>query len=478
MKLVKEAFVLAAVCSLSISDVSLAAPLKDVTPSGSPVVDGGDASSQSAPETLLQSAESLMRSGKPDEAYALLRPREFEYAGDKRFDYLLGISALDSGKADKATFAFERVLAVDPNFAGARLDMARAYFQLGDLVRAKTEFETVKKQNPPEAARVTIEKYLEAIRIREEAKKTQVTYFLEETAGYDTNINSATSQAEIPVPAFGNLVFTLNQSSLKTSSGYAGLAGGTDVVHQFNEKFGVYAGMDFRLRSYPGHGTYSNLSFAARTGFTFSHAAESFRVGYQGDQYRLGAIGNRNRKTNGINLEWRHVLSPSDQLTTFTQYSQTRFIDIPLRVQNFDLFLLGESWQHVIGEGKSVFFGSVFGGRENDVAKVTPLNPTGGRPDGNKNMIGLRAGMQTTFNEKWDGFASVGVQKGKYDKENQAFLTMRSDTMLDGGLGVNWRPNKRWTVRPQITLSRNNSNIPVYSFTRADIAVVLRQDFN
>lgn len=476
MKLVKEALVLAAVCSLSISEVVVAAPLAG--DSLSKPAEAGAVPAASALEALLQSAENLMRSGKPEEAYALLRPKEFEYAGDKRFDYLLGISALDSGKADKATFAFERVLAVDPNFAGARLDMARAYFQLGDMARAKTEFETVKKQNPPEAARITIEKYLEAIRIREETKKTQLAYFLEETVGYDTNINSATSQADIPVPAFGNLVFTLNQSSLKTSSGYAGLAGGADIAHQFNEKFGAYAGMDFRARSYPGHGTYSNLDFAARAGVTYSHGAEVFRVGYLGDQYRLGSIGTRNRKTNGVSLEWRHTVSPSDQLTTFTQYSLNRFIDIPLRTQNFDLFLLGESWLHVIGEGQSVAFGSVFGGRENDVAKATTLNPSGGRPDGNKNMFGLRAGMQTTFNEKWDGFASVGVQKGSYDKENQAFLTTRSDTMLDGGVGANWHPNKRWTVRPQLTLSRNNSNIPVYSFTRADFAVVLRQDFN
>jgi hypothetical protein len=40
------------------------------------------------------------------------------------FDYLLGIAALDSGKPDRATIAFERVLAVNPNFAGARLDLA------------------------------------------------------------------------------------------------------------------------------------------------------------------------------------------------------------------------------------------------------------------------------------------------------------------------------------------------------------------
>src|ERR1035437_9210718 len=97
-----------------------------------------DADAASALEKLLTEAEALIQGAKPIEAYALLDPKDFEYSGNSRFDYLLGISALDSGHPDKATLAFERVLAVDPNFAGARLDMARAYFHLGDLARAKT----------------------------------------------------------------------------------------------------------------------------------------------------------------------------------------------------------------------------------------------------------------------------------------------------------------------------------------------------
>ena len=165
----------------------------------------------------INDAEALMKAGKAAEAYALLAPMEFDRAGDKRFDYLLGNAALDSGKPDKATIAFERVIAVDPNFAGARLDMARAYFQLGDLPRAKTEFDIVMKQNPPEAAKVTIQKYLDAMTAQEKALQTRITAYIEGTVGRDTNINSSTNQAQIPVPVFGNLVFTLGQSNVRDS---------------------------------------------------------------------------------------------------------------------------------------------------------------------------------------------------------------------------------------------------------------------
>ncbi len=126
-----------------------------------------------AAELDLEKADALMKQGKPAEAYSLLEPFEFQLSGNVRFDYLLGIAALDSGRPDKATLAFERVLATDPNFTGARIDMGRAYFQLGDYTRAKAEFETVLTQNPPPAARATINNYLAAIEKQESDRKTK-----------------------------------------------------------------------------------------------------------------------------------------------------------------------------------------------------------------------------------------------------------------------------------------------------------------
>ena len=156
----------------------------------------------------LDKADALMKQGKAAEAYALLEPFDFEQSGNTKFDYLLGIAALDSGKPDKATIAFERVLAADPNFLGARIDMGRAYFQLGDTTRAKAEFETVLTQNPPPAAKATIDNYLAAIEKQESARKTKVTGYFEGTVGHDSNVNFATSQSQIAVPALGNLIFT------------------------------------------------------------------------------------------------------------------------------------------------------------------------------------------------------------------------------------------------------------------------------
>lgn len=428
-----------------------------------------------AREKLLNEAQALMNAGKASEAYALLKPVEFELAGEKRYDYLLGISALDSGKPDKATLAFERVLAVDPNFAGARLDMARAYYQLGDMARAKTEFQTVMQENPPPLAKATIQKYLNAIAAREAAKKTRLSGYVEMTVGYDTNVNSATSQAVIPVPVFNYLPFTLSQANIKKRDSYAGVAFGGAVRHLVGEHTGVYARIDVHQRGNNTQHQFDTIDIVGHAGAYYMAGSETFRAGLLMDQYTLGSA--RNRDTTGINGEWRHVFSPSNQVSLFGQYSRNRFVDPALQVQDFDQSIVGAGWLHVLPDGRSALFGSLFTGYENDTAPVTATNPSGGRPDGDKNMAGLRVGAQMMLTAKVDGYASVGTQNGRYDRQNAAFLTVRNDRQEDATVGISWHFAKLWSLQPQMAWSRNNSNIPIYTYNRTDVSVTVRRDF-
>lgn len=426
-----------------------------------------------ASEKLLAEAEALMQEGKPAAAYALLEPLEFERSGEVRFDYLIGIAALDSGKPDKATIAFERVLAVDPNFAGARLDMARAYFQLGDTPRAKTEFEAVLTQNPPEAAKATIEKYLAAIAAQENVRRTHISGYIEGMAGHDNNVNNSTSESQIV--AFGNLLFTLSPTNVKTADDYIGLAAGIAVEPAVNARVALYAGADVHQRGNMSKTNFDYYSLDGRAGLTVARGAEIFRAGVLASQYVLASA--RNRETTGINAEWRHTVNPANQLNASVLFTRNRFADASLQTNDFDQYTVGAGWLHVMADGKSVVFGSLFYGSENDVAPVTASNPSGGRADGNKRLTGLRLGGQMPLGERWDIFASLGTQAGKYDKTNVSFLSMRDDRLDDISIGANWQWKKQWTVRPQLAWSRNDSNIAIYNFDRIDASVTVRKDF-
>lgn len=423
-------------------------------------------------EKLLRDADALIKNGKPAEAYNLMEPFEFQRAGEVRFDYLLGIAALDGGKPDKATLIFERVLAVDPDFAGARLDLARSYYQLGDLLRAKAEFEIVQKQSPPYEARETIRKYLEAIAAQEADKQTRITGYVEGTFGHDSNVNAATSQGLVYVPSLGNLAFTLNSTSLKTEDYYTGFAGGVNVLHPVSENMALYAGADLRHRNNLVAAQFDTTSLNGTAGGIFALGKQdSLKLGLMDGQYTLGSV--RYYDNTGVNAEWRHTLNPANQLSIFGQQMYYRFVDSArfagMAAQNFDQNVVGASWMHVMADGKSTVFGSLFLGNERDV--------TGLRPDGGKRFNGFRVGGQTAINDKMEFFANAGWNGGSYNKQNMIFNNTRRDALHDATVGVNWHWDKLWSVRPQLALMHNQSNLSIYGYDRFDVSVTIRRDF-
>lgn len=418
---------------------------------------------QQPPE--VSRAEALLREGKPAEAYALLAPLEDKFAGDPKFDYLLGIAALDSGKADRASLTFERVLAVDPNFAGARLDLARAYFQLGDMTRAKSEFNTVLGQNPPPAARAAINRYLELIAEREKPKRTNITGFIEATIGYDSNVNNSTSQSQITVPALGNVVFTLDPTNVKRGDTYTLFGVGGDVAHEILPGIALFGGVTGRYRANSSEDRFDFRSGDIRGGVAYAGEANIVRATVNGERYYLDHVPNRN--TLGMGLDWRHIFNPANHLSVFGQHSHLRFENPALMVNNFDLSVLGLGWTRLFDDGRSSLSVTLLGGRENDLED---------RADGNKDFYGVRLGGQLGFLENVDLFASFGHQKGDYDKRNAAFQATRDDKQLDGVVGLVWRIDPYWSVRPQALYIRNNSNIPIYAYKRQDFSVMLRRE--
>ena len=437
-----------------------------------------------AREKPLRDAEALIKAGRPADAYNLLEPLEFDRSGEVRFDYLIGIAALDSGKSDKATLAFERVLAVDPDYAGARLDMARAYYQLGDLPRAKTEFETVSKQNPPEAARATIQKYLDAIAAQQEAKQTRFkaakqtrfSAYVEGGLGHDTNVNNSTSQSQIDVPIFGNQTFTLSPTNIKTADNYYSVAAGGEASHNLDANWGLYTGADVRQRGNNTQTGFDTLSLDGRAGVTFTDSEKNiFRIGGMGGRYNLARV--HYYDFSGFSADWWHVYSPTNQVSIFAQYGRNRFVDTAMTINDFDQTILGTTWLHVLADGQSVFFGSLFLANENDVAPITPTNPSGGRADGDKRGLGLRAGGQTAMGENTELFANLGLQSGAYDKTSASFLLKRKDDLFDLSMGANWHWDKNWTLRPQLNYWKNSSDIVIDSYNRMDVSLNIRRDF-
>lgn len=424
-----------------------------------------------AAEPDLSKAQSLLKAGKAKEAYHLLAPHEYEMAGNVDFDYLLGITALDSGKPDKATLAFERVLAVNPTHYGARLDLARAYFALGDYERARTEFGLVIDQNPPPLAKATIEQYLAAIDDKLNPKPSFIGY-LEGTIGTDTNVNVATTSSAMYVPIFG-ATLSLAPSGTAVRDNYLNLGGGGEMTFPLRQDLSIFVGLDGKKRMNFVQDTFNIGNLDGRVGVNLGNGASVFRIALQKGAFYLD--DKYNRDTQGASAEWRFIPDPRNQFSVFGQYAELRYghdkSGNDLSSNDVDQTILGAGWLHALDEGgKIVVFGSAYAGSERN----TTLFP---RIDGDQDFIGLRVGGQTVLNKKTSLFASAGYKDGNYNRLNVLFQDYRFDHQYDLNAGVNWAPARDWTIRPQFTYTRNDSNLAINDYDRKDLSVTVRRDF-
>lgn len=115
-------------------------------------------------DTLRAQALVQIKAGKPELALQLIAIHEAAYVGEPDFDYLLGTTALAAGRNALALIALERVVLVQPSFAGAWLDLAIAHFRLGELETAESMLIHVKENfTPPHKLRAEIDDVLRRV---------------------------------------------------------------------------------------------------------------------------------------------------------------------------------------------------------------------------------------------------------------------------------------------------------------------------
>lgn len=86
-----------------------------------------------AVDAVVTQALALHGRGDAAGAFALLAPLETTRAGDAEYDYALGLAAADSGRTGIALRALQRVIAVQPENAQARAEIARVYAMAGHV---------------------------------------------------------------------------------------------------------------------------------------------------------------------------------------------------------------------------------------------------------------------------------------------------------------------------------------------------------
>ena len=414
-------------------------------------------------DALTDRAKQLLRDRQYKQAYELLLPQEPNRAGDPEFDYLLGISALDAGDPERAIFALERVLALQPNNHVARAEIARGYLAVGEREAARREFDTVRRQQIPEQAKATVDRYLSAIAA---ADVTQVRRYVEAGFGYDSNVNSATSQSQIAIPGIlGGIVADFSSANRRPDH-FLTFAGGADFTRKLSPAFAIVGSGSGSVKSNIDEGQFDTYNIEGNLGGRFTSGKEAFTLALQAQQFGVEAA--RYREAAGIVAQWQHNYHERRQSTLFAQATKLTYPTQPIRDANRGVIGIGYATAGT-GDYAPALFTSVYGGQEREEAD--------GVPHLGHDLAGIRIGGQVRMGLGWGIFANAAHERRLYGGTDPAFLVRREDRQYDVTAGISYLLYAATTLVAQISHTRNDSSIVINDFDRTVASMLVRVNF-
>jgi tetratricopeptide (TPR) repeat protein len=424
-----------------------------------------DCLAQALDTPVLGKADALLREGRAEEAWQLLSPLEREYAGRLDFDYLLGVAALESGRPNRATFVLERVLAVNPGHIAARLEMARAYFALGDFERAEREFDFILRSAPPEDIRGLSQTYLAAMRTRAKPERTRFTGYGELTVGRDTNVAAAAAQGSFFVPLLGT-EFIPDPALRRRADNFVALGGGLEYAHPIRADLGAVAGADVAQRWHS-----QAEAFDARMvqihGALVHRPDERDELQYSAQHNHYELDNARYREAQALGFQWSRALSRRTRVAGSVLGYRLRYIADEAAASSSNLYLAGASVTHVLEESSlTTAAGAIHAGHDDAVA---------GRADGDRRMVALSLALQRVLARRVEGYARLSVLRSDYVTQNPDFAVTRRDRQVDATIGFGWEFAAGWFLRTQVSRTSNGSNVPLNEYRRTETSLALRR---
>lgn len=277
-------------------------------------------------DTEIDAAAALLRQGRWEAAFALLRPR----AADERAAKLLfdtGMATLGAAHRpgiaeverdallDVAIAAFRAMLVADPGLDRVRLELARAFFAKGEDGLAARHFERVLAGEPPEAVAGRVRLFLAELRAR---RRWSLHAGL--ALAPDTNIAAASDERIIHV---WGLPFHRDERELPESGVGVSLWAGGEYRLPLDERRSLRIGGDVWRREY------RNSEFDRMT--VSAHAGPLWRIGPDTEASVLAvasrhwAAGRIDSRDIGLRVEGWHRLTRRASVNLRASHLERRY---------------------------------------------------------------------------------------------------------------------------------------------------------
>lgn len=197
--------------------------------------------------------------GKLAAALKALQDVERAHGDDPNYFNLVGIIALKLADYATAVTAFERVVLMQPENAGAWLDLAISSAETGNFTSANGYFDYVESQfSPPPVVNIVIARYRARMAARANVSLWQ--FSMDAMVGVDTNANSGLQNTAIPVTIRGErLDLLLDPTFEARSDRYVQAGAGARYRQPLGDNL-LDVSMGLRTRDYVHESSFSTVS--------------------------------------------------------------------------------------------------------------------------------------------------------------------------------------------------------------------------
>lgn len=416
---------------------------------------GASTAALAAADELIQRAQERLQTGNAEQAYALLADEEAEYAGNTEFDYWLGLAAVRAGKHGHATFALERVIAVNPNHAGARLELAAAYVALDQEEQAAHQLDRLRELDPPPKAAERIKQLSEAVgrRSKRESRQDRLFYVSLES-GHDNNVGTYPDDFSI-LPGLLPPIETIDSAFFG-----ARLGGTRNFRVSPDQQVGVTGQLYTRDHTLVTAGQEDAEAFDQDFGLLRLRwmkdidGRQEIESGVEGSQFRL----NDEKYYNLLGLYgiWRY--RSSDRLT-YDLDLRVRDIAFETEVNDYTYWSLKPGVQYQLSPRWRLDL--------NLAAELEAANED--RLGGDARILGLHAKTRYALSSRHILGLRARYDRAQYQEAvviNNPQPEDRDDDRFDVTLGWEWFPNQDWRTRIEGRYRDQNSSLDLYSYER------------
>ena len=415
--------------------------------------------------TSSDELRALVEKGRAAAAYSAgkLQPGA---PGDREFDYYFGVAAIDSGHAGEGVLALERYLARQPGNDRARFDLARGYYALGELMRARDAFETVLAHRPGAEREATIERFLDAIQAQARRHGSASSLYVEVGGGFDSNIGAGIGASALEPALLDGLL--LSPAGAKRGENFQLAGAGARFARPLAGAVSLQGGLRYEGR-YQVNGfdrQFDQEALAGYGGLTLLRGQDLYRASLS--YATLAVDGSRSRNISALGGEWRRQVDELNSYSLFAQYAA--LVHAADMASGSDFYAVGAGWrQAFVQRYQPVVQLQALVGREQSSASPA-------RDDLSRDLYSLRAGVSTTPWPGWGVSGGLSYTASRFLGPDPSLAATRRDDYigLDAALSYRWSP--QLTLQADYLHADNRSRLDAYGYGRDVLTLRMHYD--